>query len=134
LLGHDDKTFSHKDKFISNSHKINRGSFSQVSKGSNSTFSFSPFDHFFSFAICLYLEVTLNMICVQPVLYMGAVGFSLKNRDLFVTDHVGDYNGLRREMGECGVFFSEGNGNFLKPISRMQEQVSVLCVHEVSPS
>jgi hypothetical protein len=131
LLGCDDETFSHKDKFISNSYKINHGSFSQVSKGSDSTFSFSPFNHFFSFAIRLYLEITLNVICVQPVLYVGAVGFSLKDRDLFIADHVGDCDGLRREMGECGVFFGEGNSNFLEPISRVQEQVSAFCVYEV---
>jgi hypothetical protein len=91
------------------------------------TFLSSPFDHFFSFAIHLYLEITLNVIRVQPVLYVGAVGFSLKDRDSFVTDHVGDCDGLRREMGKCEVFFGEGNSNFLEPILRVQEQVSAFC-------
>jgi hypothetical protein len=131
LLGRDDKTFSHKDKFISNSYKINCGSFSQVSKCSCSTLLCSPFNRFFSFMIRLFLEVLLNVIRVQPVLYMGAVGFSLEDRDSFVANHVRDCDGLRGEMGECGVFFGKGNGDLLEPISRMQEQVSVYCVHEV---
>jgi hypothetical protein len=47
----------------------------------------------------------LNVICVQPVLHVGAVGFGLKDRDSFMTDYVGDYDGLWGEMSECGVFF-----------------------------
>jgi hypothetical protein len=96
-------------------------------------FLLSLFDRFFSFAICLNLKVSLDVVCVQPVLYMGAVGFGLKDRDLFVADHVRDYDSLWGEMGEIRVFFGEGNSNFLESILRMQEQVSVLCIHEVSP-